>query len=232
MTRSFSRIILALIISIVIWLVLMILVAGKIDPEWGDLVFLLWIKDPGLKYYLGYLIGIVFTILTIMFFGGLYAFLRRKTHSLTLWIAILFVPIYGVINLLVYSSQLLFVPQLIQSYSDQIADVRISMYLLQMIQLRAGSFMAYSSSLAYLILGIPSVIFGILLLKSHYTAKFAGSFLILYAVSCLLGVTGSALGNKFLSMGTMDGVVFFLIAMIFLFAYTRLKGQAKHDLPD
>ncbi len=73
---------------------------------------------------------------------------------------------------------------------------------------------AFFNNLAYALLGIPSIIFGLVLLFTNKLPTLSTILLVLNGVACILGVIGVFLGNRLLSFGSLAGGVLFLVALI------------------
>lgn len=78
------------------------------------------------------------------------------------------------------------------------------------------------NNLAYAILGIPSIIFGVILFKQDSWKRLAGFLMALNGVACIVGIVGIALGNSLLSTGSLVGGILFLFALIAL-SWTFLR---------
>ena len=76
---------------------------------------------------------------------------------------------------------------------------------------------AVVNGLAYGILGIPSVTFGIALLTKNVFGKITGILLILNAILCLLGVLSFRIDNAVFAQGTSLGGLIFIISIFFVF---------------
>jgi hypothetical protein len=74
------------------------------------------------------------------------------------------------------------------------------------------------------VLGIPSIIFGVILLKQDLWNRLAGFLLVLNGVACIIGIVGIALGNSLLSTGSFVGGFLFLFAL-FALSWTFLRGE-------
>jgi hypothetical protein len=68
--------------------------------------------------------------------------------------------------------------------------------------------------LAYALLGIPSIIFGLLMFREKSPLKVAGALLALNGVACILGIVGFLARSAPLSLGTLAGGVLFLLALV------------------
>ncbi|MFC2038018.1 hypothetical protein ACFLYD_08715 [Chloroflexota bacterium] len=113
-------------------------------------------------YLVNYANAVLFTLTVTLLFGALYAYYQPVAPS---WSAagIVLVPVYSALNLLVYASQITIVPQLVRYQSLPGHEAAATFLLGQMIQLWPGSAIGIVNALAYAILGIPSIIYGLLL---------------------------------------------------------------------
>ena len=82
-----------------------------------------------------------------------------------------------------------------------------------MIQAWPGSAIGILNGLAYAILGIPSIVFGLLLIRGSAMIRAAGVLLVLNAIACFAGPIGLVAGIKVLEMGTVVGGFLFLLAL-------------------
>jgi hypothetical protein len=73
--------------------------------------------------------------------------------------------------------------------------------------------MAFFNGLAYAVLGIPSILFGLLLWKHPGALRWGGLLLALNGAACILGLIGFLTGNALLTQGVMIGGFLFLAAM-------------------
>ena len=97
-----------------LWIVLTAISMSGIDPEWSDSDYVKWIAGPDIFFILNYVNVILITILVVIFFSFLKSFLEPEFPD-GARAGILFVPVYGVINLLCYSIQISVVPSLAAS---------------------------------------------------------------------------------------------------------------------
>jgi hypothetical protein len=88
--------------------------------------------------------------------------------------------------------------------------------LRQIIQQWPRSTISIVNNLAYAVLGIPSVIFGTLLLKSDSALRTGGALLALNGIACIAGFIGIAARITWLARGSVVGGVLFLLSLVFL----------------
>jgi hypothetical protein len=187
-------------------------------------------QDPALVF--SYLNASLLTLVTVTLFAGLYSNLRDEAPGWTR-VALAFVPIYGVFALTAYLSQLTLVPSLLGWLDDPQSGAAARLLLAQSIQNWSGSFINFLNNLAYGLLGIPSIIFGVLLTRRGALFKAAGILLVLNGIACVIGVAGILTGIELLTWGSVLGGVFFLLALPPLaLGYYRVQGEGAYLRPD
>ena len=127
--------------------------------------------------------------------------------------ALVFVPMYGTLNLFNYLSQVTLVPTLVEAASDPEFSATAQLLLQLSIQLWPSSTVAFFNNLAYAILGIPSIIFGWALFRGNRALRIAGWLLAISGIASLFWIVGFISGSKLLSMGTLIGGVIFWLAL-------------------
>lgn len=196
----------------VIWLAVLIFsmaTAGPMDTFDQVLAF---VERGGPLYYLTYINAALVTIPATAFFAGLYRFVQRSTPLGSL-VGLMFLPAYTVINLFVYLSQITIVPRLIMERTNPDMAAPAFLLLTQMIQAWPESGAAFFNNLAYGLLGIPSILFGLVLWRSSRALRWGGLLLALNGIACILGVIGMLLGSRFMAGGSVVGGVLFIIAL-------------------
>jgi hypothetical protein len=210
-----------------IWLVLFITGMAGAPPleTWEEAVSAARSID-GL-FYLTYLNAVLVTLFALALFGGLYAYLRSVSP---LWAAIglVFVPVYGLLNLVVYFSQITLLPRLLPFLDNPRHAPTMEILISQFFQQWTGSTLNVFNNLGYAILGIPSIIFGMLLVNAifHAMLRIAGVLLVTSGIASLLGIVGILAGSELLGWGSVLGGALYLLALIPLAA-----GFLRNDLP-
>jgi hypothetical protein len=177
----------------------------------------------GWLYYATYFNAALVTLSAVAFTSALYAWLKPKAPDWTV-IGLVFVPIYGVLNLIAYLSQVTLVPALFDLRANPRTLEMTDLLLRLTLQAWPASAVAFFNGLAYAILGIPSILFGLLLWKYPGALRWGGLLLALNVAACTLGVVGFLMGNALLRQGAMVGGVLFLLALILLsWAFLREK---------
>jgi hypothetical protein len=212
------------LISTTLWLILLIWDMATAGPLETFQQVLSHAQKGDWKFTLTYLNAGFVTLSATAWMGGLYVIVRDDLPGWTL-IGVVFVPVYSTLNLLAYLSQITLVPALLETTADPVM-IDIALLLLQQsLQLLPSSFMGFINGLAYAILGIPSMIFGLALTKRGLRSlKISGWLLTFNGIACILGIIGYLLGNPLLSFGTVFGGAIFWLAL-FPLTFTFLRGQ-------
>ena len=217
LTRNLSLIVL---IVLILWVVLMIATAVQVQPDWTDSDYLDYAAKQDMIFVLNYLNAVLFTGLVIVLFGLLYLIVKDDYPVLALT-GLLFVPVYGILNLVVYGSQVTILPVLFNNNAAQ-------EFILQWLQLRPGSVIGMLNGLAYAILGIPSICFAITLHGRSKLGRLTGYLLILNAILCLLGIIGTVTDSSLLAFGTIAGGLLFTSAVLTLYLMLRQECQLNN----
>ena len=211
--RSIAFLSLLSLVCTLLWLAALIYSRATSPPP-GDLLQLIQRLDaPSRLYDFSYANAALITLLVTLLFASLYPLAQHYSPG---WAAVglVFVPVYAAFNLFVYLSQITLVPRLVNMYSVS-ANPDLPLVLLeQLLQSWPASTAATFNNLAYALLGIPSIIYGIALLKTPSgSLKTAGGLLALNGFACLLGFLGILWGSAFLANGSLLGGVLFLLAL-------------------
>jgi hypothetical protein len=212
--KRFSMI---LFILLIIWVVTMIASSADVKPGWTATDYIRKITDPGFVFKLCYINATLFTIIVIIYMVILFRFFYGQYPLLSLS-AIIFVPIYGLMNLFVYSSQVIILPALVEKISAENLSATEINAISNWIQLLPGSIISMINALAYAILGIPSLLFGWIMIRVNKSGKIAGTLLILNTLVCWAGIIGIVLKNKILSFGVVLGGLLFTVSVFFIFS--------------
>jgi hypothetical protein len=195
------------------WLIVMIADVMRQGPLDTFEQALAYVSRADGLFYLNYANAALLTVTATMLFGGLYLYFRSAA-SLWSFVGVLFVPIYGVLNLFSYLSQITVLPRLLDWKKRADDPAAVDLLIGQVMQVWHGSTVAVLNSLAYAILGIPSLIYGVLMLQEPAPMPLAGVLLALNSVACVLGFVGFVLRNEKLSSGVVVGGGLFALALI------------------
>ncbi len=164
-------------------------------------------------FYLSYLNAALTVLAATALFTGLYLYCKSSAPASAL-LGLVFVPMYATMNLFVYLSQITIVPRLVPFLFEPEYAAATNLMLRQLIQEWPASGASFFNNLAYGLLGIPSILFGLILFRRSLSLRLGGILLALNGVACILGVVGILIGSELLGLGSVVGGVFFLIALI------------------
>ena len=199
----------------ILWLVLLVYAApqawfaASLDQAVKNALELGWV------YFVGYALAAIITIVAMMFFAGIYTYCRSVAP---VWsaIALVFVPVYGVLNLTIYMLQITVIPPLLTQFHVNGHDMSTHYVLSLLLHGSTDSVAWILNNLAYSMLGISSIIFGILLGNRNSNLRVAGLLLVLSGIAPIIGMVGIVLGIDPLHHGSLVGGLLFLISLLLL----------------
>ncbi len=206
------------------WVILMIISTSSASPvkTIDDAVHS--VTDTGGLFQLTYINAVLVTITATIFYCGLYSYLKSLNRDWSV-IGFVFVPVYCLLNIVVYFSQITVIPRLnsliVEAENPEMYRAILGLF----VQSWSGSVISVMNQLAYAVLAVPSVIFGMLLIKNKKISVPGGWLLLLNGVCCILGAIGTAANHGMLSSGSMAGGILFIFALI-LFACSGIKKRA------
>lgn len=199
-----------LVILTILWVVLTAISLSGIDRTWSNSEYVIWVAYPDIWFTANYVNVTILTILVVAFFAFMYHYLK-KDHKCRALAGLIFVAIYGIINVICYSIQISVVPTIARSAIENPDDMLLAS---ELIQANSHSLIGFLNGVAYAILGIPSIIYGLMLLRK--SKKLSGFFLLLNGISCIIGLAGYILNNAVIALGIMIGGILFLLSLIFM----------------
>jgi hypothetical protein len=207
-------------------MIAMNLTYGEVSTFEGALAFAQ--EQHPFFYTFTYVNAVLFSILNTMVFAGLYALLKSENP---LWsgIALAFLPVYAILAIFSYLSQLVIVTRLIDLIGDPELGSASILMLHNMLQMYPKSALGYFDQFSYFILGIPSLIFGLLLYRHQQPLRLAGILLSLSGITCLLIGPGVMLDiPALISSPSMIGGVLSILAFIPL-CIGLLRGESTPE---
>ena len=211
--RTAGYLALTTLILTFLWLVTlvwMMTAAGSLTTY--DRVLAFSASQPA-SFFGNYLIAFLVTLSAIFFFYALPT-VAGKHHLHLAQLGSSVIPIYGGLNLLIYLWQITGLQRVIDLLASPESRQAAGLVVQQTIHLWPGSAAALFNSLAYALLGIPSMIYGFLMLSQGKQLRFGGILLACNGLACILGFIGSTLSLKWLAQGTLLGGVLFFFALV------------------
>jgi hypothetical protein len=196
-----------------IWLILLIAGTASAGPLDTFERVLVYVSRLDALFYLTYLNAALIVVAATALFCDLYRRYREAAPDWTL-VGLIFVPVYAAFNLFAYLSQIGIVPSLVALRQRPEYQAAADLLLRQVIQQWPESGVAFFNALAYAVLGIPSIVFRLLMFREKSPLKAAGALLALNGVACILGIVGFLARSAPLSLRTLAGGVLFLLALV------------------
>ena len=198
---------LVLLIQTITWVILMGITTASIEPGWESPDYVHWAAEKSTAYVINYINVSLLTLVAVILFSLLYGYVKDPARRVA-FAGLILVPVYGVMNLVCYGMQISLVPALAaRALAGGETMARVS----RLIQANPDSLVGYLNGLAYAILGVPSILYGILLYRR--SKKWSGALFMVNGVLCIFGIIGYAAGSKLLSAGTILGGIAFLLAL-------------------
>lgn len=213
-TRSAAIIALLLTAATYLWVALMIADSARHPPVTNPFDAINYATGQDWLYTLNYANAALITILATLLFAALYGVFKEAAPNAMLT-GLVFVPVYTTMNLFVYLSQITIVPGLVMVRATLSALPNgMDMIVALLVQLWPGSITAMLNVLAYAVLGIPSLIYGLEMLRRGPLMRAAGILLGLNGIAALLGFVGLVTQNSILMSGVIISGVFFALSLI------------------
>jgi hypothetical protein len=203
----------AVVVTTAIWALLLILSQVSAPPANTLHEKIVSLKNTGFLFYFNYFNAAFITLFNVAVFSGLYLYCRNYDPF---WatIGVAFVPIYGLGNLIAYLSQIFIVPDLVGLYqapeTAQIAQILLGFF----IQDWSGSAIQALNGLSYAVLGIPSIIFAVIMYRQENALRTGGVLLAVSGGLSLIAFIGLAVSSSVLADATLLSGFVFLIALI------------------
>jgi hypothetical protein len=229
-TKWLGMVSLITLILVTLWVVPFILSIANAGPVQTFEQALAVAARLDVMFYLTYANATLFTVTGAMLFAGLYLYCNPIASEWCL-VGLVFVPVYCTLNLFAYLSQITVVPRLLELQRMPEYQAVAILMLRQMLQLSPGSAVGVFNNLAYAILGIPSIIFGIVMVRQGTAAmRLAGILLGLSGVASIIGIVGVVAGDTLAGMGSGLGGILFFLALLPL-TWALLRGEHLSKAP-
>jgi hypothetical protein len=212
-TKQLGNLSLICLVVTVLWLVFLIIGMAGAGPLGTFEQVLAYAGRAGVIFYLTYINAALITVSAVMLFAGLYLYYKSTAPAMAS-LGVIFVPIYGTMNMVVYLSQITVVPRLLQLYAMPEYQEFAQFFLRQSIQQWPDSTISVINIMAYAVLGVPSILFGILMLRSGAVLRLGGIFLLLSGIAGIVGFVGIAAQSIWLGNSSLVGGILFLAALV------------------
>lgn len=197
------------------WGILFLFTASPVAPTGTIANQVYTIENQYRLFMLNYANAGLLTVFCTIMLAGFYS-LCRDDDPLWASVALVFIPVYSAGNLVVYLSQVFVIPGLLDQYHNPATRAVSELMLGLLLHTWAGSFTGFVNGLAYAVLGIPSIIFGVLLYHNHQEYRVGALFLVASGVLSMLALVGIAIGSPFLSLLSPLGGFVFMVGIFIL----------------
>lgn len=155
------------------------------------------------------------TFATVAMLAGFYVYTQLEEP---LWsaVALVFIPIYGLANGLVYLSQVFVVPVLLNLYHNPQTTELAEFFLRLIMHEWSGSVVSFVNSFAYTMLGIASIILGTLMYRKLAILRLGSALLIFSGMLAIVAFVGYGIGNQLIANLTLVSGGVYLLALVFL----------------
>ncbi len=179
-------------------------------------------------FILNYANAGLLTLACVAMLAGFYVYCQDE-DPLWAMVALAFVPIYGLSNTVVYLSQVFVVPRLLELYRNPETAAMAEILLRLVIHAWSGSAMEFVNALAYAVLGIPSVILGILMYRKAQGLRVGSMLLAASGVLAVIALVGIGVGSTALALLSPVGGFVYLVGLILLGAcFLRQHASEAH----
>ncbi len=214
-TRTIGILTLVVAISTITWGVLFI-VGEVISPRVLTLADRInAIESHFGLYLLNYTNAGLLTISCVAMLAGFFVYCRDE-NPVWAFVALVFIPIYGLSNVVVYLSQVFVVPMLLDLYHQAETTAVVETLLRLTLHTWSGSAAGFVNGLAYAVLGIPSIILGLLMYRKARELKIGGLLLAVSGVLSMIALLGMGIRNDALARMSLVSAVPYLAGLIML----------------
>lgn len=212
-TRTLGILTLLVALTTTLWLALVIMIElqkGTGQTLEGEVTF---IESHWGLFNLNYINAGLITLFTVAMLAG-YVHYCWDDDRLWSLIALAFLPLYGLADLVAYLSQVFIMPSLLAAYHQPSSAAFAEILLTLTLHTWPGSAVGFINALAYAALGIPSLILGILLVRNARRLRLGGVLLAVSGALSIVALIGVGVGSVLLSSLVMLSGFLFLIALI------------------
>ncbi len=178
-------------------------------------------------YNATYANALALTLFNMLLYGSLYGLLKKENPE---WTAagLVFVPLYAVLAMVAYLSQIIMIPALISQLEDPLTQPVALALLRHWLQIWPHSTIQLFDQFSYFLLGIPGLIYGLLMWKIALL-RIPGGLFIVSGVFCLLIGVGIITGlPDLVGVPSMIGGIVSIFAAGWL-AVALLRNPGKLD---
>jgi hypothetical protein len=213
----------------VLWIIGIIIEAQSQTNITSPATVLSYLENTGPIFYFTYANAVLITLSATWFMSCLYLLCKISEPHWSL-LGMLFVPVYCVMNLFAYGSQISILPQLLSQLHSAEQQPELVLFIAQLTQAWPISLVALMNVAAYAVLGIPSIIFGIILYLQKKTLFWPALLLALNGIACFVGILGAAANIPWLAFGCLLGGILYLFSLFgFILVFYKKERTNKYS---
>lgn len=233
-TQSLGWILLFTALITAIWAILFIYTSA-ISPVVNTLADQISIiENQKALFFLNYLNAALLTLAFSASLAGLYLYCR-DTQPLWATIALVFIPVYTVLNLVAYLSQVFVVPGLLEMVHDQQTASTAKILLRLVIHTWPGSVVEFINGLAYAVMGLPAMILGLIMYRKSRGLRAGSLFFAFSGLLSILALLGIRLSNPLMKFLSPLGGLLALVGLVLLgrqfLHQLEIESASAHPYP-
>jgi hypothetical protein len=227
-TRATGILTLATMITTAIWAAIMVIDGATAEPITTLAEKIDSLGKPEFLFTFNYVNATLITLLDVAMFTAFYLYCRDDERFWST-VAAAFIPIYGLGNLMAYLSQVFVVPRLLALY--RVAETASTAEVLLGLTLHTwpGSVIEALNGLSYAILGIPSIILGVLMYRKAKGLRVGSVLLALSGVLSITAFVGVGLGSAVLAGASPFNGLVFMVSLILIGVFFLRQPAGKVD---
>lgn len=221
--RQIRKAVVPVFVTTTIWVLLMLIDISRFGEPSSIGEVLSYASRRDILFFLTYLNAALITLSIPFLFAGFYIRYKEQ-YPIASTASILFIPVYCLLNLIVYLAQIAIVPKILRIGATVPENSTTDILAALFTQVWPGSGIMVLNYLAYAILGIPSIVFGYYLSREAGAGKWAGRLLSGNGIACVIGFAGIIPGNRFLILFNPIGGLLFLASLMLMWFHFKEKG--------
>lgn len=184
--------------------------------------------EPGFFYFFMYVNAALITLLSVAMLAGFYHYCRDDAGPWP-FIAIAFVPMYGLGNTVAYLTQVFVIPSLVLLHQAPATNEIAGILLGLMIHDWPGTAIEALNAVSYAILGIPQIIFGLIMYRKARGLRVGSILLAVSGGLSFMAVIGVAVNNTAMGMIAIPSGFIYMLSLILIGIHfiRRLSGQPR-----
>ncbi len=177
------------ILAVLVWAVSMVIStvsSGGIDTPDKAIAY---VSNQDLSFFFNYFNAVILTVFGVFLFIGLFMYYLHQKKSFLLLVGLFTIPIYGLMNIFAYGSQITIIPALLPYLEIPEYQSTARFVILSLTQIYEGTIVSIINLSAYGVLAIPTSIVALEFVKEGSILKrIGGYFFLICGVFCFLSI--------------------------------------------